>query len=100
MTPTTTGATTPRVTTPRATTTETIGAAFVCTAASNPGRDALADGTDTLSYAELDAATNRITRALGDRGLALGDRIGVNLDGSLALYQPERVNALVAGAPR
>ncbi|MCE7000427.1 non-ribosomal peptide synthetase [Saccharothrix sp. S26] len=84
---------TPRTTTPatapvaRAVTTETIAEAFTRTAREHAGREALSDGTTTLTYAELDARTDRLAHALRGRGLGPGDRLGVHLDRSLPLYE-------------
>lgn len=73
--------------TPKAVTSETITAAFVRTARENASREAITDGVTTLTYAELDALTNQIARALTGCGLRPGQRIGVHLDRGLATYQ-------------
>ncbi|NEA47255.1 amino acid adenylation domain-containing protein [Streptomyces sp. SID10815] len=69
------------------TTVETIPQAFTRTARQHAAREALRDGATTLTYAELDAATDRIARALRERGLRPGQRIAVRLDRGPALYQ-------------
>lgn len=71
----------------RPVTTETIAGAFVRSAREHGSREALADSERTLTYAQLDALTNRIGRALQERGLRPGQRIGVHLDRSLATYE-------------
>ncbi len=90
MTPTTTA------TAPTAVTSETIADAFVRTAREHASREALSDGERTLTYEELDARTNQIGRALQDRSLRPGQRIGVHLDRCLATYEVF-VGALKAG---
>jgi amino acid adenylation domain-containing protein len=42
-----------------------------------PERPAVADGDLFLSYAELDALSNRVARALAAQGVAPGDRVGI-----------------------
>ncbi|MEU8760208.1 amino acid adenylation domain-containing protein [Streptomyces sp. NPDC048659] len=49
-------------------------------AARVPERTALVDGERTLSYAELNAAANRLARHLAELGLGRGDMAGVLLD--------------------
>lgn len=83
-------------TTPAAITTETIASAFVRSAREHASREALSDGETILTYRELDARTNQIGRALQERGLRPGQRIGVHLDRSLATYQVF-IGALKAG---
>ncbi|MFF3226898.1 amino acid adenylation domain-containing protein [Nocardia suismassiliense] len=68
-------------------TTETIADAFVRTAREHADREAISDGSTTLTYAELDALSSQIARALRDRDLPAGARVGVHLDRSLATYQ-------------
>ncbi len=77
-------------------TSETIADAFVRTAREHASREALSDGERTLTYEELDARTNQIGRALQDRSLQPGQRIGVHLDRCLATYEVF-VGALKAG---
>jgi 3-hydroxy-4-methylanthranilate adenylyltransferase len=79
--------TTTMAATPKAVTTETIADAFVRTAREHASREAISDGVTTLTYAELDGLTTRIARALRERGLQPGQRVGVHLDRSLATYQ-------------
>ncbi|WP_405162964.1 non-ribosomal peptide synthetase [Nocardia sp. NBC_01499] len=70
-----------------AATTETIVDAFVRTAREYAEREAISDGETTLTYAELDDLSSQIARALRDRGLTTGARVGVHLDRGLATYQ-------------
>ena len=49
------------------------------TAATSPDRVALRLGHDTVTYAELDAASGRIAGLLADRGVGAGDRVGLML---------------------
>src|SRR5215469_8790867 len=42
-----------------------------------PERPAVADGDQSLSYAELDALSNRVAQALLAQGVAPGDRVGI-----------------------
>jgi amino acid adenylation domain-containing protein len=46
-------------------------------AARSPERPAVADGGLTLTYAELDALSNQVARALLAQGVAPGDRVGI-----------------------
>jgi L-proline---[L-prolyl-carrier protein] ligase len=46
-------------------------------AARAPGRPAVADGDQALSYAELDELSGRVARALVAQGVAAGDRVGI-----------------------
>src|SRR5947208_5060907 len=48
-----------------------------------PDRPAVVDGDRTLTYAELDARTNRLANLLVREGVGVGDRVGVYLDKSL-----------------
>ncbi|MFC9434833.1 amino acid adenylation domain-containing protein [Nocardia sp. NPDC057030] len=68
-------------------TTETIVDAFVRTAREYAEREAISDGDTTLTYAQLDNLSSQIARALRDRGLTPGARVGVHLERSLATYQ-------------
>lgn len=68
-------------------TTDTIHEAFRRAAREYATREAISDGSTTLTYTELDNRTDRIARALTDRGLGPGDRLGVHLDRSLAVYE-------------
>jgi amino acid adenylation domain-containing protein len=52
-------------------------------AAKNPGHAAVVDRSRVLSYAELDAESNRLARLLRAQGVAAGDRVGLFLDKSL-----------------
>jgi amino acid adenylation domain-containing protein len=52
-------------------------------AARAPERTAIVDGDRSLTYAELDAITNRLAHLLTDRGVSRGDRVGLLLDRSL-----------------
>src|SRR3984957_17015296 len=46
-------------------------------AARSPGRPAVTDDGHVLTYAELDALSNRVARALLAQGVAPGDRVGI-----------------------
>ncbi|WP_338758971.1 non-ribosomal peptide synthetase [Nocardia vulneris] len=70
-----------------AATTDTIVDAFERAAREHAAREAISDGTTTLTYAELDTRADRLARALRARGLAPGARVGVHLDRGLATYQ-------------
>jgi amino acid adenylation domain-containing protein len=50
----------------------------------SPQRPALAVGTRTLSYAELDGLSNQVARALLAQGVASGDRVGILVPKSAA----------------
>jgi L-proline---[L-prolyl-carrier protein] ligase len=52
-------------------------------AARVPERTAVVDGERSLTYAELDAITNRLAHLLADQGVSRGDRVGLFLDRSL-----------------
>jgi len=54
-------------------------AGFAVQAASHPARPALRDGTQRLSYLELDQRANRLARALRARGAQPGQRVGLCL---------------------
>ncbi len=56
-----------------------------------PERPAVRDGARVCSYAELDAESNRLARALRARGVRRGERVGLCLERSI-----EMVTALVA----
>ncbi|WP_280429898.1 non-ribosomal peptide synthetase [Nocardia brasiliensis] len=70
-----------------AATTDTIVDAFERAAREHAAREAISDGTTTLTYAELDARADRLARALRERGLAPGARVGVHLDRGSVTYQ-------------
>jgi amino acid adenylation domain-containing protein len=69
----------------------TLPELFAEQVARSPAATALVCGARALSYAELDAAANRLARELRARGMAPGTRIGVFLERS-----PELVVALLA----
>ncbi|WP_412753759.1 amino acid adenylation domain-containing protein [Krasilnikovia sp. M28-CT-15] len=54
-------------------------AAFEAVAARRPGAVAVVCEDDSMTYAELDAAANRLARLLGERGVGVGDVVGVAL---------------------
>ncbi len=56
-------------------------------AARYPDRVAVIDGTRARTYAELDADASRVANALHDRGLGVGDRIGLLSRNSLEYAQ-------------
>ena len=70
---------------------------LAASATRHPDRVAVVDGDRTLTYAQLDQEANRLARALYDRGVRRGERVGVHLEKSLeavtAIY-----GALKAGA--
>ncbi|WP_316519645.1 non-ribosomal peptide synthetase [Kitasatospora brasiliensis] len=49
------------------------------TVAAHPGRTAVLAGADRLDFAELDRRTHGLARALRERGVGRGDRVGVHL---------------------
>ncbi|RGD58141.1 amino acid adenylation domain-containing protein [Kitasatospora xanthocidica] len=49
------------------------------TVAAHPGRTAVLAGADRLDFAELDRRTAALARALRERGVGRGDRVGVHL---------------------
>src|SRR5256885_829125 len=53
---------------------------FSSSLAAHPERMAVSDDRGKLTYAELDAASNRVARALVDRGVRSGDHVGILLD--------------------
>jgi amino acid adenylation domain-containing protein len=53
-------------------------------AAARPDGVAVVDGDDRLTYAELDAWSNRVAHLLADLGVERGDRVALYLDKSLA----------------
>ncbi|MFY2561187.1 amino acid adenylation domain-containing protein [Corallococcus terminator] len=50
---------------------------------SAPARLAVIDGERTLSYGELDAASNQVARTLRAQGIGRGARVGLHLDKSI-----------------
>ncbi|KOT99261.1 hypothetical protein ADK70_04435 [Streptomyces rimosus subsp. pseudoverticillatus] len=52
----------------------------------HPHRIAVSYGTESVSYAELDARANRLARLLLTRGTKPGDRIGILLERSTDVY--------------
>jgi amino acid adenylation domain-containing protein len=48
-----------------------------------PERPAVVDGDRSLTYAELDAGSDRVSNLLADLGIRRGDRVGLYLDKSL-----------------
>ncbi|MET9950594.1 amino acid adenylation domain-containing protein [Streptomyces sp. NPDC006339] len=62
----------------------TVHALIAAQAARTPDRTAVtgADGTDTLTYAELDARSNQVARGLRAHGVATGDRVAVLMERS------------------
>ena len=49
----------------------------------DPARPAVVDGTDCLTYGELDLRSNQIANLLEEAGVASGDRVALYLDKSL-----------------
>lgn len=52
-------------------------------AARTPGKIALVQGKDRLTYAQIDSSANRIAAALRDNGVRRGDRVGIFMDNSV-----------------
>ncbi|QFU90199.1 amino acid adenylation domain-containing protein [Amycolatopsis sp. YIM 10] len=65
----------------------TIDQAFAAAAREHASREAISDGPATLTYAELDAVTNQLARALHARHLLPGEPVGVHLERGLATYE-------------
>jgi acyl-CoA synthetase (AMP-forming)/AMP-acid ligase II len=69
--------------------------------AEDPHRRAVVARSGALTYAELDEAANRWARALRDRGIAPGDRVGVSLPNDLdivaAFHGAMRLGAVWVG---
>ncbi|MBU1358861.1 MAG: amino acid adenylation domain-containing protein, partial [Gammaproteobacteria bacterium] len=61
-------------------------AGFVAHAASQPTRPALRNGTQQLSYRELDERSNRLAHALRARGMGRGQRVGLCLDRGVDMF--------------
>ncbi|MFI6957925.1 amino acid adenylation domain-containing protein [Nocardia sp. NPDC050408] len=74
LTPATGGATTPQC---------TLAAYFTATAHMYPQRMAIRAGGTSLTYTEVDARSNRLARALIERGLGPGDRVALGLTRSI-----------------
>jgi amino acid adenylation domain-containing protein len=60
-------------------------AGFVARVPLQPDRPAIRDGGRVCSYAELDAKSNRLARALRARGVRRGQRVGLCLERSLEM---------------
>ncbi len=75
-----------------------IGAMLRASAARVPDREALVFGENRYSYAELDAAVDRVAGLLAERGLRKGDRIALLAGNSdrfvLAFYAAHRLGAV------
>ncbi|MBN6039890.1 amino acid adenylation domain-containing protein [Amycolatopsis sp. 195334CR] len=65
----------------------TIDQAFADAVREHATREAISDGQTTLTYAELDAVSNQLARALHARHLLPGEPVGVHLDRGLATYE-------------
>ncbi|MGW2295597.1 amino acid adenylation domain-containing protein [Streptomyces violaceorubidus] len=63
----------------------TLHEAFRAVAAASPDAEALSDGTNRLTYRELDERSDRLAAGLRARGVRDGDRVGVCLDRSADL---------------
>jgi amino acid adenylation domain-containing protein len=70
---------------------ETVSRVFSAQVERSPHATAILWGEQTLTYAQLDASVNRLTRELLERGVRRGDRVGVMLERS-----PQLVVALLA----
>src|SRR5438034_10709307 len=53
-------------------------------AAMHPERVAVENGDETITYAELEAASNRLANLLSSLGARRGDRVALYLDKSIA----------------
>jgi fatty-acyl-CoA synthase len=62
-----------------------IGDLFRNAARAVPDRVAAVAGDERLTFGEIDAASNRVARALGDLGISKGDRVVVRSDTDLRL---------------
>src|SRR5947209_8383783 len=68
---------------------DTIGDALRRSAARNPGKDAIVFGERRWTFAEIDAAADRVANTLLEKGLKRGDRVaayGKNSDAYLLLW--------------
>ncbi|MFG2132154.1 amino acid adenylation domain-containing protein [Streptomyces sp. NPDC048751] len=63
----------------------TVASLFAARAAATPGAPAVTGGGVTLSYAELDARTNRLARRLAGAGVVPGDRVAILQERSVDL---------------
>ncbi|WP_272920666.1 non-ribosomal peptide synthetase, partial [Streptomyces sp. SID1328] len=70
---------------------------FAGTTARHPGRTAVSQGPDTLTYAELDRASNRLAQALAARGAGPGDVVAVRMKRGLP-WAVTLLGVLKAGA--
>ncbi|WP_225727997.1 MULTISPECIES: non-ribosomal peptide synthetase [unclassified Nocardia] len=61
----------------------TLAAYFTATAHMHPHRPALRSATTVLTYGELDGRSNRLARALIQRGIGAGDRVALGLTRSI-----------------
>ncbi|MFP7725600.1 MupA/Atu3671 family FMN-dependent luciferase-like monooxygenase [Lysobacter sp. D1-1-M9] len=75
----------------------TIQAAFARAVASHPDRTALTGAGRTLTYAQLDAASDEVAARLIDRGVRRGAVVGLSIDRSLELVTA-MLGILKAGA--
>ena len=77
----------------------TLSSALATTARRVPERTALVDGERRLSYAQFDAAVNRVAHVLSAKGLAKGDRLALmsyNTEGFvLTFYAAMRIGVIV-----
>ena len=80
---------------------QTIGACLRATAAEHPGREAVVSCEQgvRLTYAELDAAVDRVAAGLLARGIEAGDRVGVwapnCVEWMLVQYGTARIGAIL-----
>ncbi|MET8691172.1 amino acid adenylation domain-containing protein [Streptomyces bauhiniae] len=70
---------------------------FAGTTARHPGRTAVGHGPDTLTYAELDRASDRLAHALAARGAGPGDVVAVRMKRGLP-WAVTLLGVLKAGA--
>ncbi|CAA2105102.1 amino acid adenylation domain-containing protein [Variovorax paradoxus] len=72
-------------------------AGFLARVPQQPDHPAVRDGARTCSYRELDALSNRMARALRERGVGRGQRVGLSLQRSLEMVV-SMLGILKAGA--
>ncbi|MFD8072585.1 Pls/PosA family non-ribosomal peptide synthetase [Streptomyces sp. NPDC059718] len=76
----------------------TLLGVLAATARAHPTAPAVDDGTTTLSYRALAAATERLRRRLAEAGIGAGDRVGVRVPSGTADLYVAVLAVLSAGA--
>ncbi|MEU4096964.1 Pls/PosA family non-ribosomal peptide synthetase [Streptomyces sp. NPDC026673] len=71
---------------------------LAATARAHPTAPAVDDGTTTLGYRALAAATERLRRRLADAGIGAGDRVGIRVPSGTADLYVAILAVLAAGA--